>query len=94
MESPDKTCPNIKAALCANKEMHLEMYVHSVKLDKLAGLQLPPKIAKLSEIYQICESICALRSFSTTTTRAPTGLKRFKVTLQLVISLLISLKQD
>ena len=57
MDSTGKTCPNIKAALCANEQMHLEVCVYSVKLAKLAGLQLPPKIAKLSEIYQICESI-------------------------------------
>ena len=80
--------PQITAAMRINGDMMLDA---SVKLTELGSLQLPAHIDKVSQIYEICDVVCSFKSFNAANTKTPTS---FDLTLQLVITLLINVKQD
>ena len=89
IENLSNSCPQVKAALCLNEDMLLNVFVQSVKLSKIGSLLFPMQITKLSQIYQTCETVCSLKSFTATSEK-----RSFDLTLQLIISLLISLKPE
>ena len=89
IENLSNSCPQVKTALCLNEDMLLNVFVQSVKLSKIGSLLFPMQITKLSQIYQTCETVCSLKSFTATSEK-----RSFDLTLQLIISLLISLKPE
>ena len=58
--------PHIKAALCIGKDMLLDVFIHSVKFPKIGKFELPAKIVTLSQIYEICKTVCCLKFFFST----------------------------
>ena len=86
IEDSASTGPHIKAALCIREDMLLDVFIQSVKLTRLGKLQLPVKINTLSQIYEICETTCSLKSFASTKVK-----KTSDLTLQLVFTLLTNL---
>ena len=86
IEDSASTGPHIKTALCIREDMLLDVFIQSVKLPRLEKLQLPVKINTLSQIYEICKTICSLKLFASTKVKIPSDL-----TLQLVLTLLTNL---
>ena len=90
LKNSASTGPEVKAAMCLNEDMFLNVFVQSVKLAKLGSFELPLKIDKLTKIHLVCATVCSLKSFETAA-RAETT---FDLTLQLIITLLLVLKLD
>ena len=84
------TGPKVKAAVCLNKDMYLNVFVQSVKLAKLGSLELPLKIDKITQAHHVRDTLCSLKSFETAARTETT----FDFTLQLIITLLLALKLD
>ena len=65
LKNTDVLGPQVQSGITIKEDMSLNVYVNSVKLNRIGDKLLPLKAERISTIEQICKDICKLTLLNT-----------------------------
>ena len=65
LKNTDVLGPQVQSGITIKEDMSLNVYINSVKLNRIVDKLLPLKAGRISTIEQICEDICKLTLLNT-----------------------------